>query len=106
LWVAELLAHALERPTHGGFVRFAADVHDGRQRLEKHLGMAAREREEAAGDVSRTFGDLRNVICLAEAIPRERVVDRFEREMQEKLNWKPTGPGLIADLDHMDYTQA
>jgi nucleoside-diphosphate-sugar epimerase len=25
---------------------------------------------------------------------------------QQKLNWKPTGPGLIADLDSMDYTQA
>jgi nucleoside-diphosphate-sugar epimerase len=25
---------------------------------------------------------------------------------QEKLNWKPTGPSLIADLDGMDYTQA
>jgi nucleoside-diphosphate-sugar epimerase len=25
---------------------------------------------------------------------------------QEKLNWKPSGPGLIADLDGMDYTQA
>lgn len=25
---------------------------------------------------------------------------------QKKLNWKPTGPGLIADLDGMDYTQA
>ena len=25
---------------------------------------------------------------------------------QEKLNWKPTGPGLIADLDGMDYAQA
>ncbi len=24
---------------------------------------------------------------------------------QKKLNWKPTGPGLIEDLDHMDYTQ-
>jgi nucleoside-diphosphate-sugar epimerase len=24
---------------------------------------------------------------------------------QRKLNWKPTGPGLIADLDGMDYTQ-
>jgi hypothetical protein len=24
----------------------------------------------------------------------------------QKLNWKPTGPGLIADLDGMDYTQA
>ena len=24
---------------------------------------------------------------------------------QEKLNWKPTGPGLIADLDGMDYSQ-
>ena len=24
---------------------------------------------------------------------------------QLKLNWKPTGPGLIADLDGMDYTQ-
>jgi nucleoside-diphosphate-sugar epimerase len=24
---------------------------------------------------------------------------------QQKLNWKPTGPGLIADLDGMDYTQ-
>ncbi|MEI9969336.1 MAG: hypothetical protein WDM87_12185 [Terracidiphilus sp.] len=24
---------------------------------------------------------------------------------QRKLNWKPTGPGLIADLDAMDYTQ-
>ncbi len=23
-----------------------------------------------------------------------------------KLNWKPTGPGLIADLDAMDYTQS
>jgi hypothetical protein len=25
---------------------------------------------------------------------------------QQKLNWKPTGPGLIADLDGMDSTQA
>jgi len=25
---------------------------------------------------------------------------------QQKLNWKPSGPGLIADLDGMDYTQA
>ena len=25
---------------------------------------------------------------------------------QQKLNWKPTGPGLIADLEGMDYTQA
>ena len=25
---------------------------------------------------------------------------------QQKLNWRPTGPGLIADLDNMDYTQA
>jgi nucleoside-diphosphate-sugar epimerase len=25
---------------------------------------------------------------------------------QRKLNWRPTGPGLIADLDGMDYTQA
>ncbi|SFS18989.1 Nucleoside-diphosphate-sugar epimerase [Granulicella pectinivorans] len=25
---------------------------------------------------------------------------------QLKLNWKPTGPGLIADLDAMDYTLA
>ena len=25
---------------------------------------------------------------------------------QEKLNWRPTGAGLIADLDGMDYTQA
>ena len=24
---------------------------------------------------------------------------------QKKLNWKPTGPGLIADLDGMDYSQ-
>ena len=25
---------------------------------------------------------------------------------QRKLNWKPTGPGMIADLDAMDYAQA
>lgn len=25
---------------------------------------------------------------------------------QKKLNWKPTGPGLITDLDAMDYSQA
>jgi nucleoside-diphosphate-sugar epimerase len=25
---------------------------------------------------------------------------------QQKLKWKPTGPGLIADLNGMDYTQA
>jgi nucleoside-diphosphate-sugar epimerase len=25
---------------------------------------------------------------------------------EQKLNWKPTGPSLIADLDGMDYTQA
>ena len=26
--------------------------------------------------------------------------------MHHKVNWKPTGPGLIADLDAMDDTQA
>ncbi|MFZ0742886.1 MAG: hypothetical protein WAM85_00675 [Terracidiphilus sp.] len=25
---------------------------------------------------------------------------------QQMLNWKPTGPGLIADLDGIDYTHA
>lgn len=25
---------------------------------------------------------------------------------RQKLNWKPTGPGLITDLDNMDYTQS
>src|ERR1700733_8804577 len=25
---------------------------------------------------------------------------------QQKLNWKPTGPGVIADLNGMDYSQA
>lgn len=25
---------------------------------------------------------------------------------RQKLNWKPAGPGLISDLDAMDYTQA
>jgi nucleoside-diphosphate-sugar epimerase len=25
---------------------------------------------------------------------------------QQELNWKPTGPGLIADLNGMDYAQA
>jgi hypothetical protein len=25
---------------------------------------------------------------------------------RKKLNWKPAGPGLIADLDRMDYAQA
>jgi nucleoside-diphosphate-sugar epimerase len=25
---------------------------------------------------------------------------------QQRLNWKPSGPGLIADLDGMDYTKA
>lgn len=25
---------------------------------------------------------------------------------REKLNWKPTGPGLIADLDGMNYARA
>jgi hypothetical protein len=25
---------------------------------------------------------------------------------QQKLNWKPTGPGLIADMDGMDYAHA
>jgi nucleoside-diphosphate-sugar epimerase len=25
---------------------------------------------------------------------------------RQKLGWKPTGPGMIADLDGMDYTQA
>jgi hypothetical protein len=24
---------------------------------------------------------------------------------RKKLNWKPTGPGLIADLDEIDYAQ-
>jgi hypothetical protein len=24
---------------------------------------------------------------------------------RQKLNWKPTGPDLITDLDNMDYTQ-
>ena len=25
---------------------------------------------------------------------------------RKKLNWKPTGPGLIADLDAMDFAHA
>ena len=25
---------------------------------------------------------------------------------REKLGWKPTGPGLIADLDNMEYFQS
>jgi hypothetical protein len=25
---------------------------------------------------------------------------------RRKLGWKPTGPGLIADLDAMNYSQA
>jgi hypothetical protein len=25
---------------------------------------------------------------------------------RQKLNWTPVGPGLITDLDGMDYTQA
>jgi hypothetical protein len=25
---------------------------------------------------------------------------------RQKLNWKPTEPGLIADLEGMDYAQA
>jgi hypothetical protein len=25
---------------------------------------------------------------------------------RRKLNWHPTGPGLIADLDNMDYSAA
>lgn len=32
-------------------------------------------------------------------------VSASSAKTQEKLNWKPTGPGLIADLDEMDYAQ-
>jgi hypothetical protein len=41
LGIAELLAQALERLAHGGLVRLAADVDDGRQRVQEHLGVAA-----------------------------------------------------------------
>ena len=49
--------------------------------VQEHLGVAAGEREVASGDVSRAFGDSRDVVALAEAVQRERVVDRFEREI-------------------------
>jgi hypothetical protein len=73
LGIAELFTQALERPAHGSLVRLAADVDDGRQRVQEHLGVAACEPEEASGDVPRAFGDRRDVIGLAEATPRERV---------------------------------
>ena len=39
--LAEFLHQALERPAHGGFVGFFADVHDGRQHSQEHAGMVA-----------------------------------------------------------------
>ena len=51
LGAAELFAHALEGPAHGGLVGLALDVDDGRERLQDHVGVAAGEGEVAAGDV-------------------------------------------------------
>ena len=48
---AELVAHALQGPAHGCFVGLAADVDDGREGLEEHVGVGAGEEEVAAGDV-------------------------------------------------------
>jgi nucleoside-diphosphate-sugar epimerase len=49
-------------------------------------------------DAEAHFGWLANSAKLD--VPSSSVITR------QKLNWKPTGPGLIADLDNMDYSQA
>lgn len=50
LGVAELLFHALEGPAHGGLVGLFADVDDGRESVQKDVGVGAGEEEVAAGD--------------------------------------------------------
>jgi len=49
-------------------------------------------------DAETHFGWLANFAKVD--VPSSSVIAR------QKLNWKPTGPGLIADLDNMDYSQA
>ncbi len=51
LGAAKLFAHALEGPAHGGLVGLAADVDDGREGLQDHLGGATGEGEVASCDV-------------------------------------------------------
>ena len=43
-------------------------------------------------DAAAHFGWLANIVKLD--VPSSSVITR------QKLNWKPTGPGLIADLDN------
>ena len=81
LGVAEFVAHAFEGPAHGGFVGLALDVDDGGQRLQKQLGVAAGEGEEASGHVARAFGELGDLVGLVEAFEYEGVVDGLECEV-------------------------
>jgi len=48
-------------------------------------------------DAEAHFGWLANIVKLD--VPSSSVIT------PQKLNWKPNGPGLIADLDNMDYSQ-
>jgi len=48
LRIAEFVHHLPQRPTHGGLVRFLADMDDGRQYAEENVGMLAGEGEVAA----------------------------------------------------------
>src|SRR5579871_1855391 len=100
LWVAKFLAHALKRPAHGGFVRLAADVDDGRQRMQEHLGVAAGKPEETSGDITRAFLDLRDVIGLAQQARCERVVDWLQGEIGGEPERKSTRQNkAVSDIE-------
>ncbi len=88
--VAEFLTHPFERPAHGGFVRLAANVDDGRQRLQEHFGMAAAQGEVTSGDVSRAFGNSRGLAPHAEPGTGVRIENRFEREVCGELKRQST----------------
>jgi hypothetical protein len=49
-------------------------------------------------DAEAHFGWLANFVKLD--VPSSSIITR------QKLNWKPSGPGLIADLDNMYYSRS
>jgi hypothetical protein len=94
----------------------AAHRHDGRELLGRRGGGVASYRghaplvgaNEESGGEAPGWNDGERI----DEKTQDRIVENISSfalygfPESQKLTWKPTGPGLIADLDGMDYTQA